>query len=197
MADDPKLAEFRERNIQLMKQLEETQKKFEGIDPDAVKADRIKLAALEIAKPSERITELETALAAERTARADMQKRTDALLIETTVSDAFLKAGGLPKARGFIAAQAAPQFLVENGSIKGTKFSPSRPGEAMTVDEWIVLQTREHGFCFYPSAGGGSTGSKGGGGTSGVKELRDPTPQELGRYANDIAAGKVRVVYSS
>ena len=28
-------------------------------------------------------------------------------------------------------------------------------------------------------------------------ELRDPTPQDLGRRASDIAAGRLRVVYSS
>lgn len=197
MPDDPKLAEFRDKNIALLKELDDFKSRFDGIDPVAVAADRTKLAELEKAKPHERIVELETQLASEKTARLDAQKRADAHAIESKISDAFLKAGGQPKARTFIVAQAAPLFTIENGVLKGTKFSPLRPGEPMSLDEFILLQTRENSFAFMPSQGGGANPGQGGGGTSGVKELRDPSPQELGRYASDIAAGKVRVVYSS
>ena len=109
---DPKLAEFRDRNIALSRELEELKAKYEGIDPDAVAAMTTKLAQLEATKPTERLAALEAELARERTARIDVQKRADALVIETTISDAFLKSGGVPKARGYIVSQAMPQFTV-------------------------------------------------------------------------------------
>ena len=61
--DHPKVAEFREKNVALMK-------KFEGIDPEIVAADRVKLAELEKAKPNERIAALEAELTTEKGIRA-------------------------------------------------------------------------------------------------------------------------------
>jgi hypothetical protein len=189
MADDPKLAEFRENNIKLTKENEELTKRvaelttrYDGIDPDAVKADRAKLS------------ELEKANATERAAHADTRKRADGFAIESAITDVFARNGGRPEARQFVIAQAAGQFTVENGEVKGTKFSPDRPGQPISVDEWVTLQTRQNAFCFLPSIGGGarpqSTGS-----TSGVKVLKNPTPQDLGRYAKDIAKGDLKVIY--
>src|SRR5205809_8079866 len=74
--DHPKVVQFRENNIKLTKEVEELRPlktKFEGIDPAAVAADRAKLAELAEAKPDARIAELETQLAAEKTARADVE----------------------------------------------------------------------------------------------------------------------------
>ena len=193
MADDPKLAEFRDKNIELMKELDDLKKRFEGIDPDAVEADRAKLAEFEKAKPNERITELETLLAAEKASRLDIQKRADASVIETQVTDGFLKSGGRPEARAFIVGQAAGVFTLENGKLISTKHSPDRPGERMSLSEWLSLQTREHAFCFFPSAGGGADPKRGGG--SSARELRNPTPQQLGEHATAIAKGDLKVVY--
>jgi hypothetical protein len=194
MAD---ITEFRDRNIALLKEIDDLKAKYEGIDPEAVKADRIKLAELEKAKPHERVTELETKLAASETARLEAQKQADTFVIESKIADAFLKAGGRPEARAFIVAQSVGQFVVENGVLKGTKHSPARPGEPINVAEWLTLQTRENAFCFFPSSGGGASGSRGSGSGTGGKVIRDPTPQQLGEFAADIKAGKVRVEYSS
>jgi hypothetical protein len=77
-------------------------------------------------------------------------------------------------------------------------FSPTRPGEPLTPDEWMVSATKDLAFLFGRSSGGGAppAGSGAGGSASG-KELRDPTPQQLGQFAADIASGKMRVVYSN
>jgi hypothetical protein len=195
MADDPKLAEFRDKNIALLKELDDLKKAYEGIDPVAVPVALARLAELEKAKPNERISALEAELATEKTAHAASRKQADASLIETKLSDAFLKVGGRPEARGFIVAAAAGQFTVENGVLKGTQFSPSRPGEPMTPDEWLLLQTKANAFCFLPSSGGGADPKHGGGGTVSGKVLRNPTPQDLGRHAKEIASGEMRISY--
>lgn len=201
MPDDPKLAEFRDKNIALMKEIDDLKAKYKDIDPDTLPTRLARLAELEGMTPLERVTELETALtaektahAAEKTAHADTRKRADALIIESAIGDVFSKAGGRPEARGFLVAQAAGPFVVENGQVKGTKFSPDRAGEPMSVTEWITLQTRANAFCFFNSSGGGAD-PKPGGGTGGAKILRNPTPQELGRYGKEIAAGDMKIVY--
>jgi regulator of replication initiation timing len=210
MADDPTVAElqqtitklreekneFRENNNRLKNENEELKARYKDIDPAVVAADRAKLAEFEKAKPHERVTTLETELAAEKTAHADTRKRADALVIESAVADVFSKAGGRPEARTFIAAQAAGQFVVENGHVKGTKFSPDRAGEPMSVSEWITLQTRQNAFCFLPSSGGGADPASSGRVTGSAKELRNPTPQDLGRYGKEIASGEMKVVYT-
>lgn len=199
MADDPKLAEFRDRNVALMKEIDDLKAKYKDIDPDAVAADRLKLTEFEAAKAqldaarAELVTE-KAVLAAERTAHADTRKRADALVIESAITDLFTKSGGRPEARAFVVAQAAGQFIVENGQVKGTQFSPDRAGEPMSVNEWITLQTRQNAFCFFSSSGGGAD-PKPGGGTGGAKILRNPTPQELGRYGKEIAAGVMKIEY--
>lgn len=195
MPDDPKLAEFREKNVALMKEIEELKGKYSGIDPVAVVADRAKLAEFEKAKPHERVTALEAELAAEKSAHADTRKRADTLVIENAIGDLFSKSGGRPEARAFVVAQAAGQFVVENGQVKGTKFSPDRAGEPMSVTEWITLQTRQNAFCFLPSSGGGADPASPGRAAGSAKELRNPTPQELGRYAKEIASGDMKVIY--
>ncbi len=193
--EHPKVSEFRTSNIALKKQVDELlplQEKYKDIDPDEYRTLKAKAAAGDAPD----IVAVRAELAAEKTARADAQKRADAFLIESSISDGFLKSGGRPEARAFIVAQAAGQFIVENGKLKSTKFSPDRPGEPMSLSEWLTIQTRENAFAFLNSGGGGSTGSKGVGGT-GVRELVDPTPQDLGKFASDIASGKIRIRYTS
>jgi hypothetical protein len=189
--DTARLAEFRSNNIELTKSLA----RFEGIDPDAVKTDREKLAEYQKAKPDEKITTLEAALATEKTAHGETRKRADGFVIEGRISDAFLKAGGRPEARAFVVTQAAGQFTVdENGELRGTKHSPNRPGELMSLDEWLTLQTKQNAFCFFESTGGGAHPRRGDAGAGG-NVLRNPTAQDLGRWANEIASGQMKVVY--
>jgi hypothetical protein len=129
-----------------------------------------------------------------QTAHADARKQADAVVIENKISDAFSKAGGRPQARAFIVSQAAGLFKIENGQLKGTKFSPARPGESMSLDEWLTLQVKESTFAFLPSSGGGADPRPAGGGSSG-KVLKNPTAQDLGAHAKEIASGELKVVY--
>lgn len=194
MADDPKLTEFREKNIALLKEIDDLKAKYQGIDPAAVVADRARLTEFEKDKPHERATALAAELATEKAAHADTRQRADGALIENKIADAFSRAGGRPQARTFIVAQAAGMFTVEKGELRGTKHSPARPGEPMTLDEWITLQTRENAFAFLSSSGSGADPKPSGIPFTG-KVLRNPTPQDLGRYASELARGDMKVVY--
>lgn len=201
MADDPtKLNEFRENNVRLTnenatlkKEIDDLKARFDGIDPAAVAADRAKLT--ELTDVRTQLSTLETALAAEKAERAKLQTSADALTIDNTIGDVFSKAGGRPEARAFIVAQAVGQFVVKDGKVQGTKFSPDRAGEAMTVAEWVTLQTRQNAFCFLNSSGGGADPKPGGGGTGGAKILKNPTPQQLGQFGREIANGTMKIVY--
>jgi hypothetical protein len=67
----------------------------------------------------------------------------------------------------------------------------------LTLDEFLLAQTRESDFAFEPSGGSGAQSFRGLAPTSNAQELRDPTPEQLGRHADEIMAGKLRVVYTS
>lgn len=190
--DTLKVAEFRENNIKLTKDLV----RFDGIDPVAVAADRSALAELQKAKPDARIAELEAALATEKTARTAAQALADVSVLKSTIADKFLKAGGRASATEFMVAKAKELFTVENGVLVGKVFDPTRPGEKLTVDGFITMQVKESDFAFLPSSGGGATTSRSSGST-GVKELRNPTANELGAHAAAISRGELKVVYDN
>jgi hypothetical protein len=77
-------------------------------------------------------------------------------------------------------------------------FDPNRPGEKLTVESFVAVQVRESDFAFHPSSGGGANPRPGAGsGRSGLPELVNPTPQQLGERGADILAGKVKVVYTT
>ena len=194
--ESAKLTEFRDKNIALIKDLA----RFDGIDPEAVKTDRAKLVEIEKAKPNERITELEGQLAAEKTARAEVEQKAATNRVRDTFQTKASALGARPNALDIISGKAEALFTVVDGVIqaKPNTFSRTRPGELLTPDEWLADSAREFPFLFLPSSGSGSHPLPGGsGGTSGVPELRDPTPEQLGRHADDILAGRMKVVTSS
>jgi hypothetical protein len=195
-----KVAEFRSNNIALQKTVTELQSRFEGIDPEAVKADRGKIATLEaqVAAAPTRITELETQLATEKTARTKAEARADRGVLNDALRTHALSAGVLPAALELLLDKAAPVFEVKDGVVQArpNTFSPSRPGELITPSEWVASAVQEFPFLFAPSSGGGANPRRGAGGGDGKKVLTNPTPRELGAHASEIAKGTVRVEYS-
>lgn len=195
--DHPKLAEFRAKNVELLK----AASKFEGIDPEVVKAERTRIAALEaqVAAAPAQFAELEAQLAAERTARTVAQEKADRSVLQDAIRGKALAAGVLPAALDILLDKAAPVFEVKDGVVQArpNAFSSTRPGELLTPDEWIGEAIREFSFLFAPSTGGGANPRSGGGGTSdGKRVLRNPTPQQLGEHSREIAQGTVRVEYT-
>ena len=181
--DTAKLKEFRNTNNEVKK------------ERDALK---LKVAELEKRAPDEDVAALTAKLATSEAARIEAQSKADASVLKSVVTAAFLKAGGRQKAADYILGQAKSVFTVENGELKTTQFSPSRPGQSLTLDEFLIGQMKESDFAFEPSRGSGAGPLSSGGGTvSNIPELRDPTPEQLGRHADEIMAGKLRVVMSS
>ena len=90
-------------------------------------------------------------------------------------------------------------FRVENGSVVVAPVLSTKPGERLTVREWMAEQARVSDFACLPSRGTGSRspapvlliGAK-----INSRELLDPAPEELQRHAADIAAGRLKVVFT-
>jgi hypothetical protein len=209
-----KLNEFRSNNIAYLKELEELRgikTKFEGVDPEAAKAAFAKLSALENkgvksaddidarlkAALEAVVNPLRAELAEVKNERTQAREELSKSALRDAVSKTFLQNGGKAKALDFIVGKAeADGFRADGGAIKAAanKFSADRPGEPLSLDEWIGSQIKENDFAFEPSKGGGAAPSNGSGVRTGVKQLVNPTMQELGRFSKEIAEGKIQVV---
>jgi hypothetical protein len=195
--EHPKVTEFRSSNVELLKERDTLKAKYADIDPDAVKADRVKLAELQNAKPTERIAELETQLAAEKKARTDAEQQANKSRVRDVLRVKAVAAGVLPAALEILLDKAIGTFTIDGDSVvpKANIFSPTRPGERLTPDEWMATAIKDFAFLFGASAGGGAGEHRSGGGSA-ANELRDPTPQQLGQYAREIKSGALKVVYT-
>jgi hypothetical protein len=140
---------------------------------------------------------LKAELAAEKSARADVQKKADRAHLRDTFRPKLLAAGAFPAALDIALDKLEPVFTVENDTVKAkTAFSTERPGEPLSPDEWIVGAIKEFPFLFGQSAGGGAAPKSGLlGGGSNQKELVNPSAHELGENATAISQGKLKVVY--
>jgi len=222
LAANAKIVDFRDNNIKLLKEVDELRPlrtKFEGLDPEeartAVKkmkdlgtkgvkdADdldaRLKSMVDEAVKPlRQQITESQAATQAER-------QRADEFLLRTMVGDTFVKNGGKPNAVSFVVGLAKEHFEVKDSTVaaKTGKFSTEKPGETLSVEEWLASTVaKEHDYVFQPSNGGGAPPAKGSPSSSGPAKLRpgqtvlkNPTPQELGANSAAIKAGTIKVEY--
>jgi hypothetical protein len=210
--DGKRLKEFRDSNRALnttVTTLQGQLKAFEGIDPDAAKADRIKLTDLETSLAAEkaaadalktqhaaalaavtaeqttRAAELETALTAEKTAHAKTQFR-------HTIALPFLTAGGQDTAVDFAVALAEKTFAIADGAIVTEQFSARTPGVKLGVGEWIAQQVIGNPYLFKPGTGG--PGPMPNTGTPAPKRtISGADPYAFGENLADIAAGNVTV----
>jgi hypothetical protein len=140
---------------------------------------------------------LKKSLTQERAAREEAQRRLDSSTLRDAVTSVALKAGAKRNAVEFLVTQAQNVFEVVEGVVrsKGNAYSKANPGELLSVPEWMTGATKEFDFAFEPS-GGGNTGPTSGmpEGVPGAKQLVDPTPQQLGKFADQISAGELIVV---
>lgn len=215
-----KITEFRDKNISLLKENDELRPlktKFEGLDPDAAREALAKVAALgkkgikdetdidakvkstvdELLKP------LRDQVAASVAETAAERKRADDFLFRSQIGEVFTKVGGKAKAIDFVVDQAQRVFEVKDRAIvaKTGNFSTERPGESLDITEWMSNIIKEHDYIIEPSKGGGAPSQKGSGGAPNLRPgqtlLKNPTPQQLGQYSKDIAAGKIKVEYET
>ena len=178
-----KLDEFRTNNVTLQKQLAELTQRFEGIEPEQVKALMAEKQKLEEAKhlkegEVEKLLESRT-----RSLKSDLEKQItglaterDALtsrLVEIEINQgvtlAATKRGLRPSAIPDAVARARKVFQLVNGVP--TAFEPDgktvrygRDGVTpLTLDEWAEGLATEASHLFESAAGGGAVGHNSGG----------------------------------
>jgi len=185
-----KLDEFRQNNITLTNQL----KKFEGIDPDAVRQladDKRKLEEAAQIKAGEVDKVIEARL---KSARAEWDKthgviaaerdalhgRLTAIQIDQAVVTEATKRGLRPTAITDITARARQTFKLVNGVPQAfdSDGQTARMGKdgPMTLAEWVDALVSDAPHLFEANAGSGAAGS--GGGAAGNRSVKNPFRKE-------------------
>jgi len=187
-----KLDEFRQNNITLTNQL----KRFDGIDPDAVRQladDKRKLEEAQQLKAGEVDKVLEARL---KTARADWDKthgvvvaerdaltgRLTAIQIDQAVVSEATKRGLRPTALTDITARARMTFKLVNGvpqafEADGQTARMGKDGTSpMTLAEWVDALVSDAPHLFEANAGSGAAGSGSGG--AGNRSVKNPFRKE-------------------
>jgi len=188
-----KLDEFRQNNITLTNQL----KRFEGIDPDAVRQladDKRKLEEAAQIKAGEVDKVIEARLKA---ARADWDKshgvvvaerdvltgRLTAIQIDQAVVTEATKRGLRPTAIPDITSRARQTFKLVNGVPQAfdSDGQTARMGKdgPMTLAEWVDALVSDAPHLFEANAGSGAAGSGGGAaGSASARASRNPYRKE-------------------
>src|SRR5438309_3553269 len=126
--DAARVAEFRSNNVRLMKDLE----RFKDVDP-------AEYARLKAAGDSAEVVALKLKLSQAESAAIEASKKADDAAFSNTIGNAFLKAGGLPSAQGYIVGEAAKAgFTVKDGALVSTQLG--KPGEPLTINDWLQIQ---------------------------------------------------------
>lgn len=211
-----KLVEFRDKNIELLKEVGELRPlktKYEGIDPEEARAAVKKVKELgttgikDVEDVNNRVRSmvddavkpLRDQIASDALLVAAERKRADDYLFRTKVSDAFTKAGGKTNAVDFVVGLAASEFEIKEGQVvaKTGKFSKEKPGDPLGTDEWVKNLSEQHDYVFAPSNGGGARTNTTTTPSTRVRTdqrvVKNPTPQELGALSKEILEGKVRI----
>ena len=170
--------EFRQQNATLKQQLDDLQKRFEGIDPDHVRTqleEKRKLEEAQALKAGEFDKILENRMKA---LKGDFDKQLSLVTSErdtlnAKLSDIQIKQGVIVAAtrRGLrssaipdITARAKNTFRLVNGVPRafepdGATVRLAANAEPMTIGQWIESQLTEAPHLFEPNAGSGATGS--------------------------------------
>jgi hypothetical protein len=185
-----KLDEFRQTNITLTNQL----KRFEGIDPDAVRqlaADKQRLEDEQRIKDGKFQEVLDARL---KSARADWDKqhgvvvaerdalhgRLSAIQIDQAVVNEATKRGLRPTAITDITSRARLAFKLVDGvpqAFDGEKIRTGKDGfSPMTLAEWVDGLVGDAPHLFEANAGSGAAGS--GGGAAMNRSVKNPFRKE-------------------
>ncbi|HMJ90394.1 MAG TPA: hypothetical protein VK530_11285 [Candidatus Acidoferrum sp.] len=196
-----KLDEFRANNIAITKERDELKQRFDGIDPDAVRAlaaekqkleEQAQLKAGEVDKVIEtRVKamrgELEKQIGAITTERDALNARLVAIQIDQGVTAAATKRGLRATAIPDITSRARGVFRLVNGvpiafEQDGKTVRAGKDGVTpMTLEEWVDAQVSEAPHLFESNAGGGAAGNTSGGSGTGARPngaLRNPFRRE-------------------
>ena len=178
---DPKVDELRTSNVNLLKEIALWKQRFDGIDPDAVRAlaeEKRKLEEEKQLKAGEfekvlaaRTAEKDKALAAERALREAADKRLAVVMIDDAVRDAALKRGVIPTALPDVLARARGALRLVDGQVRvydGETLLMGKDGVTPMISaEWVEALGTSAPHLFQANAGGGAAGSGAGGAMNG------------------------------
>lgn len=205
-----KVGEFRDNNIAQAQELEglrPLKDKFKDVDPEEYKTLKAKAKQLENqgvktaddlkAVIDAAVKPLTDRLDASEKARQTAQQAADDSRFRELVSADATKAGVKAQSLRHVLREAQEKFELKDGTLKprtGIKH-PSDPLKELTTTDWLEELARTDDYLFGDSVGGGAANeNRRGGGRQGVKELINPSPEEMGRNMDDIANGKIVVV---
>jgi len=218
-----KVAEFRDNNTKLRADLEAATEAahkleaFKDLDPDAARSALSKVQELQkkgVTKASDVDDAVSAALTSFKTTELDplrqllIDEKTARQAADQKVSDASLRhavltqfraAGGQDAAFDFVVSRAKETFNMDGDALvaKPGVYSTDNPGDSLTLGEWMTRQTRDIGFAFGASNGGGAHTNATHATTPlppGTRELRNPTAQQLGEFGAEIRDGKMVIV---
>jgi hypothetical protein len=196
VVEKSKLEEFRATNVAVMKERDDLQKRFEGIDPDEVRqlaAEKQKLLEERQLKAGEADKVIETRL---KTARVEWDKqhgvvvaerdaltsRLTAIQIDQAVVAEATKRGLRATAIPDITSRARTNFKLVNGvpqafEADGQTARMGKDGVTpMTLAEWVDALVSDAPHLFEANAGGGAAGSGSGG--AGNRSVKNPFRKE-------------------
>ena len=196
--DKAKADEMRNHNVELRKQIEALNTRFDGIDPEEFKrlADEKRkleesqqLKAGELDKVVEnRIkgikTEFDKQLGALTNERDTLTSRLTAIQIDQGVISAATKRGLRPTALPDITARARIVFKLVSGvprafEADGQTVRYGRDGVTpMTLEEWVDAQVADAPHLFESNAGGGAAGNGAGGAAGSQRSVKNPFRKE-------------------
>ncbi len=175
---DPKVDELRTSNVNLLKEIATWKQRFDGIDPEAVRAlaeEKRKLEEAAQLKAGEfekvlaaRTAEKDKALQAERALREASDQRLAVVMIDDAVVSEATKRGLLPTALDDLKARAKSALRLVGGVpqvFDGETVVMGKDGVTpKNVAEWVDDLGTKAPHLFGANAGGGAVGS----GTGGV-----------------------------
>ena len=198
VTDKVKADELRTHNIELRKQIEERDARFNGIDPDQVRqlaaekerleeeqrlkdgkfqevlADKLKAQKVDADKLLSSVTGERDAYFAQLTA----------IQIDQGVLTAATKRGLRPTALPDITARARQTFKLVNGvpqafEADGKTVRYGKDGiTPMTLEEWMDTQVSDAPHLFEANAGGGAASNGAGGAAASARTTKNPFRQE-------------------
>jgi hypothetical protein len=222
-----KVAEFRENNVQLLKdkislsgQVDELQSKFSNVDPQIYKnliAEQVKLEKKDakIVTNSDLSSQIQEAIKMavqpiqsqlnESKERETLAKiGLERSMFTGLVNKASIEAGVRTEAIDDVLGRATTAgFKLHDGQARMlqdgvVKFSPDRPDHPYTISEWLVsLQRDGGGHLFKPSISTGDQDQVGSDVRLKSGTLRDPSVNQFARNIEGIASGKVTVTRSA
>jgi len=198
-----KLDEFRNNNLALARERDELKQRFDGIDPEQVRAllaekqkledESLRTATGDKAGEVEKVIEgrikgikadLDKQVGTLTAERDALTSRLTAIQIDQGVVTAATKRGLRATALTDITARARAVFKLVNGvpaafESDGRSVRYGRDGlTPMTLDEWVDLQVAEAPHLFESNSGGGAAGNTAGNGSRSHGLQKNPFKKE-------------------